>query len=408
MVLLFPASAQGQAILQDDLAVTPKLQPLDRLVREQLATRLKECDAAESAHGRNSAEWFEANNRHDPLTVHGSRVLEYAREHPGTPESLICLSYIVDWSEGSSSLCQLACAELLATHKDEPALSWLCTRCTNALFLEAMEDFLTRLMEASTTSTVQAAAALNLAHLYDNAGAMRHNLTNLRRNFENAGMFKADPSLRRSFDVLESRSPAALAARRDELLKLIVLKYPDQKPWEADRTFGRLNFTFREAKSQTTYRELADQLAYEVRNLRVGCVAPDFQGTDIDSRPVSLAEHRGKPVLLMFSFKGCGACESMYPALRRLQKQHSADEFLLLGVMADETVDTVRQAVTAGDITWRCVWDGRFGPISKIYHPQSYPTVLLLDRDGRIVSTSLRREDLLPAVASLVQKPRPR
>jgi len=227
----------------------------------------------------------------------------------------------------------------------------------------------------------------------------------VRRQSEKGGLLQSDFYLRQSLDLLENRAPKVLATKRDDLLQQIVEKYADEKPWTAKRTFGRLDYVFSEGLPKPTFRELAERLSYEVRNLRVGCVAPDFKAMDIDSRPVSLTEHRGKPILLMFSFKGCGACEAMYPTLRKLQRQYSSDQFLLLGVMVDETVETVREAVAAGDITWRCVWDGRLGPTIDSYRPDGYPTVLLLDREGRITSTSLRSEgELLPAVEALVNQ----
>jgi thiol-disulfide isomerase/thioredoxin len=99
----------------------------------------------------------------------------------------------------------------------------------------------------------------------------------------------------------------------------------------------------------------------------------------------------------MFSFKGCGACEAMYPTLRKVQEMFSSSGLSILGVMVDETADTVREAVLAKDITWRCVWDGPSGPIAKMYDVQGYPTVFLIGGDGRIKSDRLRREDELVA-----------
>jgi hypothetical protein len=98
VLLLIAVPSPGQDILRDNLVVVPKLQPLDRLVRKQLETLFTESDAAEAAHGRDSTTWHVASARHDPLTVHGSRLMDYVREHAGTPESLICLS---TWSTGA-------------------------------------------------------------------------------------------------------------------------------------------------------------------------------------------------------------------------------------------------------------------------------------------------------------------
>jgi len=389
-----PRVACGHSILDDALEVTKVLQPLDHQIREQLVTWFAERDAAEARYGRESAEWFEANDRHNPLAVHGARILGYARENPGTPDAQTCLSYIVDWGEGDpAALYRSACAELIAHEKDNAALSWLCSRCTNSLQLDTMEEFLAKLLQSSANPTVQGAAAFNLAQLYDNAVEMRLVLDERRKRFREAGLVKALPKL----DLLEKRSHDELVGRRAEFLKLVIEKYSGEKPWSADRTFGRLNYRFREDSEQPSYGELATKLSHEIKNLRVGCVPPDFTGMTIDGRRFRIAENRGKPILLMFSFKGCGACEAMYPALRKVQERYSPNGFSVLGVMVDETIDTVREAVAAGNITWPCVWDGPAGPIAKLYQVQSYPTVLLVGGDGRIKSIRLRREDELVA-----------
>ena len=65
--------------------------------------------------------------------------------------------------------------------------------------------------------------------------------------------------------------------------------------------------------------------------------------------------------------------------------------------MVDEELDTVTATISSGDITWPCVWDGATGPIAETFRVIGYPTVLLLDRDGRIVATNLRDEEALVA-----------
>jgi thiol-disulfide isomerase/thioredoxin len=101
----------------------------------------------------------------------------------------------------------------------------------------------------------------------------------------------------------------------------------------------------------------------------------------------------------MFSFKGCVPCKALYPAVRKVEERFTPKGLSVLGVMVDRTVDTVQEAIDAGDITWRCVWDGPSGPITKTYNVKGYPTLFLIDGNGRIKATSidLRHEDSLVA-----------
>jgi peroxiredoxin len=381
------------------LDVAEKLRPLDNRIREQLAKWFAAREAAAAQYGWDSEEQHTADERNRPLAVHGDRILEYAREHPGTPEALACLNYIVDLSEGGlPDVSRPACAELIAHEKDNPALSWVCSRCTNALFLDVTEDFLQKLLQSSTNPTVQAAAAFHLAELQDKASETLLVIDDRRKQFGESGLRSVLPNL----DLLEKRSREELTARRDELLALVVEKYPDETPWTAKRTFGRLDYKFHEDPQQPIFRELAKGLSYEIKNLRVGCTAPDFTGKDIDGERFRLSENRGRPVLLMFSFKGCGPCEATYPALRKVQERFFPKGLFILGVMADQTAETVRETVDAGEITWRCVWDGRSGPIAELYRVEHYPTLLLIDGEGRIAARPIRREEYIVAAIEKV------
>lgn len=71
--------------------------------------------------------------------------------------------------------------------------------------------------------------------------------------------------------------------------------------------------------------------------------------------------------------------------------------------MVDQELETVTSAIESGAIAWPCVWDGQSGPIAKAYRVASYPTVLLLDDDGRIVASNLSQEEhLIEYISDLI------
>ena len=377
----------AQSVLEEKLDVADELRPLDTLLRDQLRECCDARDAALSEDGKQTPEWWATDARLNPLTVHGRSVLSYARGHVGTPASLICLAYIIDFGEGEpADVYRLAGDELIANHQNSPAVSWICSRCTNALYLDEMRSFLTRIRQASTNPDVRAAATFHLAELLDAAVQAHGMIADTRDRFKTTGVFEALPAIDRRLRSLARLNPDELAAERDKLLELVVARHAEQKPWAVTYTPGRLNYEFQENRTGKTYGQHAKGLAYEVKNLRVGCIAPDFKGTDIEGQPFRLADRRGKPTLLMFSHKGCVPCVAMYPELRTVQERFSETGFSVIGVMVDEDVDTVTGAVTAGDISWPCVWDGPSGPIAETFRVRNYPTVLLLDRNGQITA----------------------
>ena len=230
-----------------------------------------------------------------------------------------------------------------------------------------------------------------------NALEMQRRIPEILDSFEAAGALRGQPDLGHRLETVAKLNSIDLGNQRDELLEQIKDRFGDRKPGSAKRTFGRLNYEFFVDADAPTFHELSDGLLYEIKNLRKGCRAPDFDGTLTDGRVFRLQDRRGKPTLLMFSFKGCGACEAMYPALKSVQQRFSKSGFSVIGVMADDKQDTVTAAIGSGDISWPCVWDGPSGPIAKKFRVQAYPTVMLLDGEGLIVAMGLHREEHLIA-----------
>ncbi len=136
----------------------------------------------------------------------------------------------------------------------------------------------------------------------------------------------------------------------------------------------------------------------------IGQTAPAIDGDDAMGKPMRLAEFRGKVVVVMFSFKGCGPCEAMYPDNRRLIEELSGEPFVFVGIQGDETIDTVRESLEAGTITWRVWWDGDGKRTSTQWNIRGWPSTFVLDRSGIIRFRDLRGEELANAVRSLLKK----
>lgn len=409
-LLLLTTPAIGQTSSKDEVTVLESLKPLDDLLQEQNKKWADECQAVAAKHGRESAEWYTANRVHSPIKIHGQRVLNFAVEHPDTPEALTCLSHIIDIGEGKpDGLFQMVCDELVRHHKDDPSLSWLCSRFTNVYRLKEMETFLVRLLKHSSNRTVQAAAAYNLVMLYDTTIEVQNNLTSLRRRFKAAGLLDAKPDFAKELDTIEQHSRDELLSQREKYMKLIMEKFADSKPWgvkNRSRTYHRLAYHFSEPDEKTlSFGEQIERLQYEIEHLRAGGTAPDFEGKDTDDETVKLSDYRGKPILIMFSFKGCGPCQELYPVIRKVQDKYSDDGLSVVGIMADETIETVKQAQDDGDITWRCIWDGQSGPIAQLFKVSGYPMITIIDSEGRIEARYLfNEEDIIAHLDKLLTK----
>lgn len=160
--------------------------------------------------------------------------------------------------------------------------------------------------------------------------------------------------------------------------------------------------------TQSRRARIVDQLAAIQFELRygIGRSAPPIEGRDATGKSMHLADFQGNVVVLMFSFKGCGPCEAMYPDNRRLIKKLAAEPFVFVGVQRDDTIDTVLESLESGAITWRVWWEGEDRRISTQWNIKGWPTIFVLDRDGVIRYQDVIGKDLERAVRTLLDENR--
>jgi peroxiredoxin len=68
----------------------------------------------------------------------------------------------------------------------------------------------------------------------------------------------------------------------------------------------------------------------------LGQPAPGFQVTSLDGGPVSLADYRGKAVLVNFWATWCGNCKLEMPWLAELRERYASRGFEVLGILTDK------------------------------------------------------------------------
>lgn len=122
----------------------------------------------------------------------------------------------------------------------------------------------------------------------------------------------------------------------------------------------------------------------------LGMPAIATEGVDLDGNPMSLAEFRGKVVLLSFWATWCGPCIQAIPHEKELLDRFNEEEFAIVGVNGDsgKLVRAIK-AVDQHGITWRSFQPSRSdgSRIDHDWHVNSWPTLILLDTDGVIVRT---------------------
>jgi thiol-disulfide isomerase/thioredoxin len=136
----------------------------------------------------------------------------------------------------------------------------------------------------------------------------------------------------------------------------------------------------------------------------VGRRAPAFELKDLEGHDVTLAQFKGKIVMLDFWATWCGPCRLTMPVLEELQQEHP-DAFTLLAVNLGEPPELVMPYVQRQNIQSRVLLDidGRVG---SAYGSESIPMQVLIDQQGIIRHVQMgyypaMKDDLWDEIAKL-------
>jgi thiol-disulfide isomerase/thioredoxin len=113
--------------------------------------------------------------------------------------------------------------------------------------------------------------------------------------------------------------------------------------------------------------------------------ALDFTVTTIDGDILTLSELRGKPVVLDLMATWCMPCRQQMPELNRTYNDYS-DRVTFISIDMDwsETDQQLREFRDEFGAEWAFAID-MTGSVYGAFFPTGYPTVVLIDEDGRVV-----------------------
>lgn len=120
--------------------------------------------------------------------------------------------------------------------------------------------------------------------------------------------------------------------------------------------------------------------------------AMDFTLTNREGKPVTLADYKGKVVVLDFWATWCGPCRASFPHMQELVDEYKGKdvEFLFINAWEQQKPEEIKKKVgefiSENNYTFNVLFDFEDAVISN-YKVRGIPTKIVIDKNGEIIST---------------------
>jgi thiol-disulfide isomerase/thioredoxin len=137
-----------------------------------------------------------------------------------------------------------------------------------------------------------------------------------------------------------------------------------------------------------------------------GQPAPELAVKDwINSKPVKLADLKGKIVVVDFWATWCGPCLASVPHMNELQKKYADQGVVFVAVCAVNGGEKMAATVNKHDMQYPVALDtGAKGNTFAAYKADSYPDYFIIDRKGNLRWGDVTNADVEKAIRLLIEE----
>jgi thiol-disulfide isomerase/thioredoxin len=219
----------------------------------------------------------------------------------------------------------------------------------------------------------------------------------------------------KQFDTLLAKHPGE---KTDDVVQILYMKYMVYSQVIGDKEKGtellaQLKKEFPDSKLVANMKREEEQEAETQKiqdALAIGTKFPDFNEKDLTGKPLSIANYKGKVVLIDFWATWCAPCRAEVPNVVAVYNKHHSNGFEIIGISLDRQPDKAKleSYTKENKMPWPQFFDGQFwnNKLSTKYGVRSIPATYLLDGEGKIIGKGddIRGENLDGAVAKALAR----
>ena len=139
----------------------------------------------------------------------------------------------------------------------------------------------------------------------------------------------------------------------------------------------------------TAYKEA---VAQSKTTLPLGTKAPNWELKSlIDKKNIRLTDLKGKVIVLDFWIRNCSNCIANIPYINNLNKKFKNENFALFGINPYDSPDKIEDFSKKYNVNYPVLINGEV--IAKNYGVYAYPTLLIIDKNGKIIYNENENSD---------------
>ena len=153
--------------------------------------------------------------------------------------------------------------------------------------------------------------------------------------------------------------------------------------------------------------DAGEKAAGAVRRLESVGQRVDLEGTTLQGQTFRLSQLRGKPIVLHYWATWCEPCKQDMKLLRRLQASYQRAGLQIVGVNVDVTQNMAERFLKENRLPWTHLYEEgglESSTLAKAFGVQTLPTMMLIDKQGKVVRHNVRAAELDGVLDQMVNR----